>query len=276
MATAQQALNVARNEIGYTRWKDEAAGTKYGRWYAAKTNTPYYGQSGVPYCAMFVSWVLAQVGMTPPGGIYAYCPYGINGARSQGRLIAQAAAQPGDIVFFDWGPDGVSDHTGFVESYSGGVYTCIEGNTSPDNSGSQSDGGGVWRRTRYASQICAIARPAYSSSPSSTQPTSSSTTTSTDWIDDLVAAVKATHVVFQYTNSKGQTSIYLASLLAGTFCRFPDVATMNSEIEQLRRAGMKVVYHRELTVAKNSDKVGNPYAYGVFVGEKTAGQGTIS
>lgn len=268
MATAQQALDVARNEIGYTRWNDPAAGTKFGRWYAAQTNSPYYGESGVPYCAMFVSWVLAQVGMTPPGGIYAYCPYGINGARAQGRLVPKTAAQPGDIVFFDWDPDTVSDHTGFIESYSGGVYTCIEGNTSPDNGGSQSDGGGVWRRTRYASQICAVARPAYSASSSTSTTPSSSTTTSTDWIDDLVASVKATHVVFQ--NGKG---IYIASLLSGTFHRVPDTDTLNSEITQLKRAGMKVVYHRTLTAAGKSDVVKNPYAYGVFLGEKNVGKG---
>lgn len=265
MATARQALDVARGEIGYSRWNDSQAGTKYGRWYAAQTNSPYYGTSGVPYCAMFVSWVLAQVGMTPPGGIYAYCPYGINGARNAGRLVSKTAAQPGDIVFFDWGGDGVSDHTGFVESYANGVYTCIEGNTSPGTSGSQSNGGGVYRRTRYASQICAVARPAYSaaspssgsSEPAATTPTA---TAATD-ILEVIMAVKATHSVFTY---KG--SVYIANLLAGTYWMLKDPATMSDAITMLQRAGMKVVYHRELTVAKKSDAVSNPSAYGVYMG----------
>lgn len=271
MATAQQALNVARGEIGYSRWDDPQAGTKYGRWYAAQTNSPYYGTSGVPYCAMFVSWVLAQVGMTPPGGIYAYCPYGIDGARKQGRLVSKTAAQPGDIVFFDWGGDGVSDHTGFIESYSGGVYTCIEGNTSPGTSGSQSNGGGVYRRTRYASQICAVARPAYSSTPSSTPSSgSSSTVTPATDILEVIMAAKATHVIFQY---KG--SIYCANLLSSTYWRFNNPATMNDAITMLQRAGMKVIYHRELTVAKKSDAVSNPHAYGVYMGEWNVGDGKV-
>lgn len=263
MATATQALDVARGEIGYSRWNDPQAGTKYGRWYAQQTGTAYYGTSGVPYCAMFVSWVLAQVGMTPPGGIYAYCPYGISGAQREGRIVSKYSAKPGDIVFFDWGGDGVSDHTGLIESYNGSTWTCIEGNTSAGTSGSQSNGGGVYRRTRYASDICAVARPAYSATSSA----STSTATSDDILEVIMAA-KATHVIFQ-----SGKAIYIASLLAGTFHRCPDTTTLNQEVEQLKRAGMKVVYHRTLTVSGKSDVVQNPYAYGVFLGEKNVGKG---
>lgn len=265
MATAEQLLNVARGEIGYSRWNDSSEGTKYGRWYAQQTNSPYYGTSGVPYCAMFVSWCLAQVGMTPPGGIYAYCPYGINGARANGRLVAKTSAQPGDIVFFDWDGDTVSDHTGIVESYNGSTWTCIEGNTSPGTSGSQSNGGGVYRRTRYASDICAVARPSYSATSSSSATTATATPAD---ILEVIMSVKATHVVFQ--NGK---AIYIANLLSSTFHRVPDTKTLNNEITQLKRAGMKVVYHRQLTSAGKSDVVENPYAYGVFLGEKNVGKG---
>jgi cell wall-associated NlpC family hydrolase len=37
---------------------------------------------------------------------------------------------PGDIVFFDWGGDGISDHVGIVESVDGEYIHTIEGNTS--------------------------------------------------------------------------------------------------------------------------------------------------
>ena len=82
MATASDALRVAAAEIGYNRFNDPAEGTKYGRDYATRHGA-YYGTSGVPYCAIFATWVLRQVGMTPPGGDFAYVPYGINAARAR-------------------------------------------------------------------------------------------------------------------------------------------------------------------------------------------------
>jgi len=37
---------------------------------------------------------------------------------------------PGDIIFFDWEPDGKCDHVGIVESISDGVVNTIEGNSN--------------------------------------------------------------------------------------------------------------------------------------------------
>jgi cell wall-associated NlpC family hydrolase len=36
----------------------------------------------------------------------------------------------GDIIFFDWEQDGVSDHVGIVEYVEGEVVHTVEGNTS--------------------------------------------------------------------------------------------------------------------------------------------------
>lgn len=162
MATAAQVIGIAAREVGYSRWKDPNPGTKYGRWYAGKTSSPYFGYSGVPYCAMFVSWVLAQAGMTPPGGIFAYCPTGLANARRLGRTRDKRAARPGDLVFFDWNRDGVSDHVGIVTANRGSYLETIEGNTSPGVRGSQSNGGGVYRRARSLSLVMAVASPQYS------------------------------------------------------------------------------------------------------------------
>ena len=161
MATAQQVLVVAAGELGYSRWDDDAEGTKYGRWYA-QSHGAYFGASGVPYCAMFVSWVLAQWGMEPPGGAFAYVPAGISAARSRGRLVDIYAAEPGDLICFDWDGDGVADHIGFVlQNRGGGVFDTIEGNTSAGWGGSQSNGGGVYQRVRDAEDVCAMIRPYY-------------------------------------------------------------------------------------------------------------------
>lgn len=162
MATATQIINIAAKELGYSRWRDSQAGTKYGRWYAQKTGSSYFGDNGVPYCAMFVSWVLSQAGMTPPGEIFAYCPTGLANARRLGRVRDKHAARPGDIVFFDWNKDGVADHVGIVTANRGSYLETIEGNTSAGTRGSQSNGGGVYRRARSISLVIGVVSPQYS------------------------------------------------------------------------------------------------------------------
>lgn len=164
MATANDVLWRASKEIGYSRWNDPLQGTIYGRWYAKHTGSPYFGMNGVPYCAMFVSYILAQVGQACPGFPTAGCGTALNGARNAGVVISNKRdARPGDIVIFDWSRgSGTHDHVGFVELNKGGYIQTIEGNTSPGNSGSQGNGGGVYRRTRDWGVVQAIIRPPYS------------------------------------------------------------------------------------------------------------------
>lgn len=160
--TASKALAWAASQIGYTRWDDPEEGSLYGRWYAKKHGT-YYGTSGVPFCAMFASWCLTDDdgASVIPGGDFAYVPYGINAARVAGQLVAPSNAAPGDLICFDWDGDGVADHVGLVEANYGSWVQTIEGNTSSGAAGSQSNGGGVWRRTRDWDSVCAVIRPSY-------------------------------------------------------------------------------------------------------------------
>ena len=169
MASAEDVLNVARGQIGYSRWTDPEPGTVYGRWFATVAGDSYYGESGVPYCAMFVSWCFAQAGASFPAYPSAYCPDIVNAAYAEGRTPYNEDAEPGDLVLFDWGGDGVADHVGIVESNhpEGGYMTTIEGNTSSGDAGSQSNGGGVYRRERPYSSIRCICRPYYDGETSS-------------------------------------------------------------------------------------------------------------
>lgn len=159
MATAAQVLATAAAEIGYSRWNDPEAGTKYGRWYAI-AHGPYFGTSGVAFCAMGVSWVLDRLGMSLPGGHVAYVPYAINNARKAGRLVSKAAAAPGDAVCFDWDGDGLADHIGFVEINrpASGTMQTIEFNVGD---------GVVARRVRSYGDVCAVIRPDYNGAPAS-------------------------------------------------------------------------------------------------------------
>lgn len=171
MATASKVLSIAAGEIGYNRWDDPKAGTKYGRWYAELTKSPFFGTSGVPYCAMFVAWVLAQAGQGCAGMPTASCTTCLNGARGAGLVrSSKKSAQPGDLVIFDWGGDGSPDHIGFVEKNKGGYIQTIEGNTSSGSSGSQSNGGGVYRRTRDWSVVLAVIAVPYGGSGGGSKP----------------------------------------------------------------------------------------------------------
>ena len=160
--TASKALAWAASQIGYTRWDDPEEGSLYGRWYAKKHGT-YYGTSGVPFCAMFASWCLTddEGNSVIPGGDFAYGPYGINAARAAGQLVDPSSAAPGDLICFDWDGDGVADHVGLVEANYGAWVQTIEGNTSSGAAGSQSNGGGVYRRSRDWDSVCAVIRPHY-------------------------------------------------------------------------------------------------------------------
>lgn len=159
MATPQTVLDIARGEIGYSRWNDPLEGTKYGRWYAELTGEEWYGASGVAYCAMFVTWVFHHAGQEAPGLPGAYCPNIVNAGRKAGATVPVRNSLPGDIVLFDWGGDGVSDHVGIVEANNGSYLTTIEGNTSDTNN---SNGGTVARRTRAYSTVICVIRPVYS------------------------------------------------------------------------------------------------------------------
>ena len=143
-------LNLARKEIGYSEEPPNSNRTKYGRW---------YGMDGQPWCAMFVSWLFSEAGKplnwTTSKG-FSYCPYGINILKKLGKWYT-SNPKPGDIIFFDWQKDGISDHVGIIESVENGYIVTIEGNTSISN---QSNGGAVMRRKRYGHQIAGYGRVA--------------------------------------------------------------------------------------------------------------------
>lgn len=161
MGTVNDVLGIASKEVGYSRWSDPAAGTKYGRWFAGLTHEPYYGENGVPYCAMFASWVLNQAGVSCAGFPGAYTPTMLAAARKSGATVQKSAAQAGDIVYYDWSGDGTPDHVGIVVANRGTYLVTIEGNTSRGDGGSQGNGGYVAKRTRSFDYVCGIVRPRY-------------------------------------------------------------------------------------------------------------------
>jgi uncharacterized Zn-binding protein involved in type VI secretion len=137
--TAERVIAVAMKERGTVERYENLQ--KYGAW---------YGANGVYWCAQFVSWVFAHAGM--PQIHYQGCSLGAgnfqNGAWGSWHG-GKSHAEPGDIVFFNFPGEDVYDHTGIVVKDHGSYLSTVEGNTSPPGgSGSQSNGGGVYLKTR--------------------------------------------------------------------------------------------------------------------------------
>lgn len=152
MATASDLLAVARGELGTKEYPANSNRVKY--------NTAYYRRAvsgpAYPWCAVFVWWCCQQAGVALPVKT-ASCS-ALRAAARAVNLWVTGGYQPGDIVIYDWGGDGVPDHCGIVESVEGSIVTAIEGNTA---TGNDSDGGEVMRRRRSLSQIMGAVRPVY-------------------------------------------------------------------------------------------------------------------
>ena len=125
-----------------------------------------YGNNHEPWCCMFVWWVFKHAGASSlfyGGGKCASCTTLMDFYRQNGQLMQSARA--GDIVFFNFNSNfdrSIATHVGIcVKNSDGMTVTCVEGNTSSGDSGSQDNGGGVYERTRDMKHVVGIARPAY-------------------------------------------------------------------------------------------------------------------
>ena len=152
MARPSDILAVAVREIGTVEQPGNRQ--KYGK---------AYGMDGVYWCMIFVWWVFHQ---TAPqlfygGGKTASCGELMRWAQRQGKWITKDY-HAGDVLIYDFpGNDVKTDHCGICESVSGQYVTAIEGNTSNGNTGSQSNGDGVYRRKRKLSLVLGAYRPDY-------------------------------------------------------------------------------------------------------------------
>ena len=145
----------ASEEVGYAETGNNL--TKYGKW---------YGLDGNPWCAMFVSWVFHEVGLGTKVNAsskkgFASCDAGLKWFAKKNKLVPVGQAQEGDIAFFQFDDDAQPDHVGIVIKNNTRLkrLVCIEGNTSSDNKGSQSNGGGVYKKKRPYGTVMAVARP---------------------------------------------------------------------------------------------------------------------
>lgn len=110
--------------------------------------------NGAAWCNAFVDYVANEGGDSSlyfDGRKMTYCPTSMRWCQNNLAQIPIYLALPMDIIYFDWEPNGVPNHIGFVRERKSDleVYT-IEGNTS---------GGIVAQKTRTEKYVCGVFRP---------------------------------------------------------------------------------------------------------------------
>lgn len=110
--------------------------------------------SGAAWCNAYVDYVANEGGVSSlyfNGKKMTYCPTSMSWCSKNLACVPLYLALPMDIIYFDWEPNNVPNHIGFVRERKScdEIYT-IEGNTS---------GGIVDQKTRTAKYVCGIYRP---------------------------------------------------------------------------------------------------------------------
>lgn len=149
---ASTLVKKAISQIGTKEGKNNA--NKYGK---------AYGWDNVAWCVIFIWWLFMSCGASRlfyDGKKTASCTAVYKWAKAAGLLVNKYNAKAGDLVLFKFSSN-PPDHIGIVESAGASRLVTIEGNTSSGNSGSQSNGDGVYRRYRSYSQVYAVIRPKY-------------------------------------------------------------------------------------------------------------------
>lgn len=149
MSWADEVLAIARGEIGTTEWPSGSNRVKYNDW--------YYGRAvsggAYPWCMAFVEWVFNAAGRALPFKT-ASCSALLSWYRANKPECVSRKPVPGAVVIYNFGHTGVC-----VRDNGDGTITAIEGNTSAGDSGSQSNGGGVFEKRRSAGLVTAYIIP---------------------------------------------------------------------------------------------------------------------
>lgn len=151
-ATAAQVLATAAAELGTT---ESPKGSNRVPYWDVKPSW-----NGSPWCAAFVQWVLREHKMWYDAALPYYVPSLVQKAKADGTWIPKTGTPaPGDLIVMGYTSN---SHVGFVvRPLSLGRAETIEGNTSSGTFGSQTNGDGVYRRTRTPAFIRGYIRMSY-------------------------------------------------------------------------------------------------------------------
>lgn len=132
MSRKQDYLNVLAG------WKNQGLAEPYGdeviiNIYNAHRVESYKMALTDPWCHATISAAAAVAGCLDIIPNTAYCPTGVNYFKARGQWHPRSSGysvQAGDIIYYDWDGDGLSDHVGCVIAVNGQVLTAREGNKS--------------------------------------------------------------------------------------------------------------------------------------------------
>ena len=157
---ASTIIDKAKSYVGTTEYPPNSNNVIF--------NTDYYGHEvygseTYPWCMTFVWDIFRMCGASNlfyGGNKTASCPELMRWAKEK-DLFVTGTYKHGDVLIFDWDSIKDGDHTGFCIEDKGDTVVTVEGNTSPADHGSQSNGGGVFIRTRSKADITGAYRPPY-------------------------------------------------------------------------------------------------------------------
>lgn len=146
------AIRLARNELGVTEYPANSNNVKYNIWFYGKM---VQGDK-FPWCAVFISYIFKD----SPNLVKktASCLDMLEWFEAHNRIVDRP--QPGDIVFYKFKTNKRrTNHVGIIISVEDTQhFTTIEGNTSLK---SDDNGGAVMERRRTRANVVAFARPQY-------------------------------------------------------------------------------------------------------------------
>lgn len=147
--TGQKIINIAKKFLETVEMPPNSNSGEQVRRFQASTTE---GGTGWPWCQAFVRFVLDGAGVQKDGYRGAYVPHYVAWAKASGKWTQ--SPKKGYAVVFEFDSDYIVDHVGFfVQKNSDGSILTVEGNTSRSDSGSQSNGGGVFMRRRNKNNI---------------------------------------------------------------------------------------------------------------------------
>lgn len=152
--TAREMIEFAKTFIGIKEYPANSNRTQFGE---------AYGFNGVPWCCINQWYFFDKMGMAAQfygGKKTASCTTLMNWAKKKHKFYT-SGYQPGDLVFYNFDNKPDADHIGLITEVHNGYIMAVEGNTSPDEKGSQNNGGMVCLKKRSNSLILGVYRPDY-------------------------------------------------------------------------------------------------------------------
>ena len=155
-AYGEKLINLASKEVGiYETSKNHGIGiSKY--WTACDYSQGYKDRA--PYCCAMVVWLIKQAGFfndkDRPKTAKCFDMEVWGKKLGLKVLINPSQVKKYDLVIFNFSHIGIATS----DSDSNGGFSTIEANTSEGDSGSQRDGGGVWKRSREIGLVRSVVR----------------------------------------------------------------------------------------------------------------------